>query len=395
MEIRLAIAAFEMVDDGSVSVSAVCRQLGISRDTFYRYRRRFRGEGWPGLLPVSSRPAHSPAITTSAMVEQLIAKRVWLIDHGWDSGARSVYNWLAMDGVTDLPQPRTIHRVFVRAGLIEAQPQKRPRSSFKRFEHPRPNSCWQLDGTGWHLADQSLVCILRVIDDHSRLILASLAANAETTVNAWACLETALERHGVPTMLLHDGGSAFTARRIRGGISDFEARVRALGINPVVSSPNHPQTCGKKERDWQPLKKWLTVQPPATTLAELQRLLDAYDVLFNTQRPHQGIGGTTPARRYTATEKAEPTPGRAPSPVTVVNHKVDSAGRVHLGGPYRISLGYQWAGQTLTIVREDFDVVILHGSTVVHRLVIDPTRKSQALGRPRTRRTKKQLSETS
>ena len=39
-----------------------------------------------------------------------------------------------------------------------------------------------------------------------------------------------------------------------GGISMFEQRLRTLGVNPVVASPHHPQTCGKKERDWQPLK---------------------------------------------------------------------------------------------------------------------------------------------
>lgn len=42
MEVRLAIAAFELVDDGQAEVGEVCARLGISRDTFYRYRRRFR-----------------------------------------------------------------------------------------------------------------------------------------------------------------------------------------------------------------------------------------------------------------------------------------------------------------------------------------------------------------
>lgn len=41
---RIAIAAFELVQDG-LSVSEVCRRLAISRDTYYRYRRRFAREG--------------------------------------------------------------------------------------------------------------------------------------------------------------------------------------------------------------------------------------------------------------------------------------------------------------------------------------------------------------
>ena len=208
-----------------------------------------------------------------------------------------------------LPSPRTVHRVLVRAGVVEAAPAKRPRSSFRRFEYDRPNGCWQIDGTGWHLADRTWVCILRVGDDHSRMALATRAAAAETTTDAWACVETAIERHGRPVMLLSDGGAAFTQRRRgpKSGLSDFEARLRALGINPVVSSPFHPQTCGKKERDWQPLKRWLAAQPPPD-LEELQRQLDAYDVLFNTDRPHQGIGRADPGRALRRHREGTPAP---------------------------------------------------------------------------------------
>ena len=104
---------------------------------------------------------------------------VQLLEDGWDCGARSIHARLARQGVPDLPSPRTVHRILVRAGVIEAEPAKRPRSSFRRFEHAQPNGCWQIDGTGWHLASGALVCILRVIDDHSRMILASVACAGE------------------------------------------------------------------------------------------------------------------------------------------------------------------------------------------------------------------------
>jgi hypothetical protein len=277
---------------------------------------------------------------------------------------------------------------LVRAGLVEAEPAKRPRSSFKRFEHPRPNSCWQLDGTGWHLSQGTLVCILRLVDDHSRLILASRAAPAETTTEAWACLETAIARHGVPAMLLSDGGPAFTGRRrgTKSGLSDFEARARALGINTVVSSPFHPQTCGKKERDWQPLKRWLAVQPAARTLPELQQLLDAYDVLFNTDRPHQSLDNQTPAERYAAQPKAQPAPRPTAPPCQVTRPLVHDRGRVDLGNGYRLCIGPEWNGVRVTVVRDDLEVVVLHGSHIIVRHRIDPTRKHQLSGRPRHRR---------
>jgi transposase InsO family protein len=386
MEIRLAIAAFVMVDDGHGSVSRVCAELGISRDTYYRYRHRFEESGWFGLLPRSTRPARSPGQTSPELESLIVGVRAELIEQGWDAGARSIHARLLRTGIEGLPTARTVHRVLVRAGAVEPEPAKRPRSSFIRFEHAQPNGCWQIDGTGWHLADATLVCILRVIDDHSRMILATRAADAETTENAWACVESAIGRYGPPAMLLSDGSSAFTSRRKRGGISDFEARLRGLGVNPVVSSPYHPQTCGKKERDWQPLKKWLAVQPAASTMAQLQQLLDAYDVLFNTQRPHQGIQGQTPAERFAATEKARPSTRPVPAPCRVTHPTAADRGRIELGNGYRLCLGSEWAGTRVTVVRDDLDVVILKDSHIIARHRIDPTRKDQRSGRPRGRR---------
>lgn len=384
MEVRVAIAAFCMVDDGEASVTRVCKQLGISRDSFYRYRSRFERAGWTGLLPRSSRPLSSPGQTPQVMVELIVAMRHELVASGWDAGARSIHARLARQGIEGLPTPRTVHRVLVRAGLVEPQPAKRPRSSFQRFEHAAPNACWQIDGTGWHLADGAWVCILRVTDDHSRLILASRAAVDENTADAWACVEAAISRYGTPAMLLSDGGAAFTGRRRgpRSGLSDFEARLRALGINPVVSSPYHPQTCGKKERDWQPLKKWLAVQTPPATLEELQRLLDAYDVLFNTERPHQSLGLLTPAERYTATPKALPGQNPLPPPVRITTPKVSTRGRIELGNHHVYDLPRRWAGANVTVVRDDLDVVILHNAEIIDRLQIDPTRRYQPNGRP-------------
>lgn len=394
MEVRLAVAAFEAVDDGTASVSQVCRQLGISRDTFYRYRARVEVEGFAGLLPRSSRPLTSPNQTSPEVVSAIVAARARLIEQGWDHGARSIQSRLVRAEVA-VPSPRTVHRVLVRQGLVEPAPAKRPRSSFKRFEHPAPNGCWQLDGTAWALADGSPVCILRLVDDHSRLILATRAAPAETTEHAWALMQTALARHGRPVMLLSDGGSAFTSRRTSGGISIFEQRVREHGINPVVSSPSHPQTCGKKERDWQPVKRWLAAHRMARDLSELQRLLDCYDVLFNTERPHQGINGATPAERYHATAKAQPQPGPRPAPVSYKDKPVRPGGLVDLGNKFRICIGHHWTGATVTVVRDNLDVAILHDAKLIKRLIIDPTRRIQVSGLKRGRPPKRLQSETS
>lgn len=55
-----------------------------------------------------------------------------------------------------------------RRGFVTPQPQKRPKSSFVRFEADLPNERWQGDITHWKLAKGTEVEILNVIDDHSR-----------------------------------------------------------------------------------------------------------------------------------------------------------------------------------------------------------------------------------
>jgi len=42
------------------SVAEVCRRRGISRDTFYEYKRRYKKEGVLGLEPRPRRPVRSP-----------------------------------------------------------------------------------------------------------------------------------------------------------------------------------------------------------------------------------------------------------------------------------------------------------------------------------------------
>ncbi|MBA3575756.1 MAG: DDE-type integrase/transposase/recombinase [Pseudonocardiales bacterium] len=380
METRLAVAVAAQIDPDR-SVTRLCAELGVSRDTYYRLRARFAAGGIEGLLPRSRRPRRSPTRTDEAMVDAIVAARRRLIEDGTDCGARSIGYQLRREGLRP-PSVRTIHRVLVRAGLVSPQPRKRPRSAYRRFVAARPNQMWQLDGTDWRLADGTGVVILRLQDDHSRMIMASRAAPSENSVDAWECMLTAMRRHGAPAAVLSDGGSAFTARRIRGGLGDFEALLRAHGITPIVASPHHPQTCGKKEREWSTQQRWLAVRPAAADLAGLQRQLDSYDTFFNTVRNHQGIDGDIPARRWAATPAASPAADPLPAPMASTNVKVTANGVVHLGNRYRTSIGVGWAHARVDVVRDGLDVAIIHRDQIIRTLRISPDLRYQT--RPST-----------
>lgn len=360
VEVRLALGAHAVLEDASrASVSEVCQRLGISRDTYYRYRRRMHQEGIEGLVPRSTRPHTSPAATPADVVAAVIDKHDELVQEGWDSGAQSVHDWLTLEGAV-VPSSRTCHKILADHGRTIPTPSKRPKSSYRRFEAMHPNGVWQLDGHEVKLADGTKAVVLRLQDDHSRMLMASRAAVSETGQDAWKCLVTAMNRHGKPAFIQCDNSSAFTARlRKQGGYSTFEARLHRIGVGMINSSPRHPQTNGKKEREWQTLTRWLKARDRAEDLWQLQRLLDAYDLIFNTKRPHQGIGGSTPARRYEATDKACPDPAQLRQRQFLKTATLSSAGYFDLPGA-RVHMGVAWAGATLNYLLDQDHAVLFH-----------------------------------
>ena len=84
-------------------------------------------------------------------------------------------------------------RVLRRRGCVVPQPQKRPKSSFIRFEADLPNECWQSDMTHWTLADDTSVEIVNFIDDHSRLCIASVAVPVTKATDIAEIFATATE----------------------------------------------------------------------------------------------------------------------------------------------------------------------------------------------------------
>jgi transposase InsO family protein len=128
-----------------------------------------------------------------------------------------------------------------------------------------PNQRWQADITHWKLTGGTGVEILNLIDDHSRLVVASHARATTKAADVVASFHQAAAAHGFPASMLSDNGAVFTAAP-RGGRCAIELELARLGIAYRHSRAYHPQTCGKVERFHQTLKRWLAKQPPASTI---------------------------------------------------------------------------------------------------------------------------------
>jgi transposase InsO family protein len=295
---------------------------------------------------------------------------------------------------TAVPSLRSIHRILHRRGLIEPAPAKRTRASYRRFEFPASNDCWQIDAFEYSLAESTTVVVFEVLDDHSRMLLANLAWPSEDGAGAWTAVSLAISRYGRPRMLLSDNSLAFSGARRHRQVQ-FEANLRELRIKPITSRFYKPTTCGKNERAHQTCRRWLKHRASASTIEQLQDQLDAYRDGYNHRRPHQGIGLATPAVRYQAGHRPVPDTGGLDTPdsTRVSEHTVTARGQIRLDS-LGIGLGSQWAGSHVTAFTTGDHVLVFHRDDLVRELVLDRTRTFQPTGQPRGGHRRTRISDT-
>ena len=380
MKAMASVMAF--VAGESVNVAAVCRDCGISRKTFYKYAARCRAEGSAGFERRSTRPHRSPQAVMAEVDDAVVELRKRLVDEGLDHGATTIQWHLGRDRrfQAGVPSVATVHRILVRRGFVTAQPSKRPKSSWRRFEAPAPNEWWQIDATEWPTCE-GMGNVFNIIDDHSRLACRSRAVVTDSSEEAWTTFCEAAARWGLPAGVLSDNGLCFSGK-LRGFEVLFEAKLRDAGVRPITGRPYHPQTTGKVERFQQTLKRWLRRQDRrrglARNIAELQARLDEFVDYYNLQRPHQGIDRATPSARWQATPAAtagdplpHPTPRPAAHQTTVTPQGTVRAGR------WTISVGSEWAGCSATVVLDDRYATVFAQGELVRHLKLDPTRTYQ------------------
>lgn len=291
--------------------------------------------------------------------------------------------------------------MFRDAGVARAEPNKRPRASYRRFVYPAPNACWQLDATEYVLTGGRKCVIFQLIDDHSRLAVASHVAAGETSDAAVHVVAKGIAAHGVPQRLLTDNGVALNPSR-RGIVGQLVDYVTRLGVKAITGRPYKPTTQGKNERFHQTLFRFLDKRPMATTLGELQAQVDEFDRIYNVERPHQGLPGhITPQQAWDTTPVAEPprplvaaTPAPSPAAATGAllpenTRRVTASGGIKVKG-VKFQIGSHLAGTLVTIVRDVTTIAfydVATGELLIEHPWPKPGIRYVSNGRPRGPRT--------
>ena len=371
---KARVIVLSVVHQG-LSKAETARKFDVSWQWVHTLVTRYETGGMEAIEPSSRRPHASPIKTPPIERARILELRRQLTADGLDAGPVTIAWHLEQDGL-HVPAVSTIRRILVTAGMVTPEPAKRPKSSYIRFQADQPNETWQSDFTHWALADGTDVEILNWLDDHSRLLLGCTAHRPVTGTTVITTFTLLINEYGPPASTLTDNGSVYTSR-FTGGKNGFEYLLAATGITQKNGHPYHPQTQGKIERFHQTLKLWLSRQPAAATLPELQDQLDRFRTTYNQRRPHRALDRRTPQKAYDATIKATPASAPLGAHYRVRYDTVDRHGKLtlrHAGELHHLGVGRGHGRTPALILVDDQHVTVTHRHTgeILGSYLIDP-----------------------
>lgn len=285
---------------GGESMSELCREFGIHRQTGYEVVRRFESGGVEALLPRSRRPLHSPSKTAAEVVALIVEARrkhpTW--------GARKLKRIIETKHGLLLPAESTVSAILKREGLIEPRRSRAPRIARPTGlrDARAPNEVWCMDYKGqFRLGDRSYCYPFTATDQFSRFIL---CCDGMAAIDEDAAIDSSLRifrSYGLPETIRTDNGSPFASTGLA-NLSRLSALFLRLGIELERIDPGHPEQNGQHERMHRTLKRD-TTRPAKANLLQQQERFDEYLSEFNQERPHEALDLRPPAQVYASSTR--------------------------------------------------------------------------------------------
>jgi len=296
-EAQKRLAWFDYYQTHGRNAALTCRDFGISRQTFYRWKRRYDPHNLRTLEDGSHRPHRRRQPTwTAAQAERVRRLReqyprwgkdklaVLLRREGWPVSVSMVgrsLSHLRRRGVLSAPQ---LLRVKRRRGTAH-----RPWALRKPADYAvaKPGDLVQVDTMDLRPAPGVVLKQFTARDMVSRWDVIEVHHRATSSAAA-LFLETLQRRSPFPLRALQvDGGSEFAAL--------FEALCQQRGIRLFVLPPRSPKLNGRVERaNRTHTEEFYEITPCPLSVTQLNRELLDWERTYNTVRPHQALGYLTP-----------------------------------------------------------------------------------------------------
>ena len=267
------------------SISDVCIAFGISRETWYKWKRRYDAYGVDGLKNQSRKPHNIKNVKVTEELEKLVLElrlnnrfgpmriRFRLKrKYGVSLGTKTIYNLLKR------------HKLNVLAVKLKRK--------YKRFEMKHPNELVQMDTKGpfYLKASRTKHYFIHVIDDCSRKVV-SKWCNRRTSEAALSVLKEWVKLHGKPNKVMHDGGTEFTS-------TDFKNFLILNGIKDKQIPKGYPQEQGKVEAyNKIVIAEFLQIEELKDEKDGAEKY-ESFVNSYNYEREHGGINGMTPAEKF-------------------------------------------------------------------------------------------------
>ena len=267
------------------TVSDVCIAFGVSRATWYKWKRRYDTYGIDGLKNQSRKPHNIKNLKVTEELEKLVLElrlnnrfgpmriRFRLKrKYGVSLGTKTIYNLLKR------------HKLNVLSVKLKRK--------YKRFEMKHPNELVQMDTKGpfYLKASRSKHYFIHVIDDCSRKVV-SKWCNRRTTEAALSVLKEWVKLHGKPNKVMHDGGTEFTS-------TDFKNFLILNGIKDKQIPKGYPQEQGKVEAyNKIVISEFLQIEELKDEKDGAEKY-ESFVNSYNYEREHGGINGMTPAEKF-------------------------------------------------------------------------------------------------
>lgn len=278
----------------------LCRRFRISAPTGYKWLARYRAGGKEALVDRSRRPGRSPDQYAGEVVEEVLR-----LHAQWGWGGRKLRQRLQALGFAEVPAASTCTQILRRSA--RPAPEAAPVRAWQRFERQQPNELWQMDHKGDIPTQAGPRCYpLTVLDDHSRFNVVLDAGATRDGPAVQQALQRAFATYGLPEAILCDNAPPWGSAAEVCPYTTFTVWLLRLGVRVLHGRPYHPQTQGKDERFHRTLQRELLSRHTWRDLAHCAREFPPYRHRYNTERPHDALGGHTPCSRYRPSVRALP-----------------------------------------------------------------------------------------
>jgi transposase InsO family protein len=269
------------------NVSRLCRHYGISRQSYYIWKREYEAEGEEGLINNKPCP-ENPRLRIAAPIQEKIfhlqknyhfgpVRMSWYLlrYHGLKVSQGGIRKVLERNGMNRLPTNNKVRR----AG-----------TDFKRYEKQLPGHHVQVDAKFLFFKNKSGKRIKRfqftAIDDATRLRVLKVYEK-HTQASAIDFVEHVVKRFPFRIRSIRtDNGHEFQAK--------FHWHVNDLGIDHVYIKKASPHLNGKVERshrtDEEEFYRFLKYKDDS----DLGQKMEAWERFYNRDRPHGAHKGKTP-----------------------------------------------------------------------------------------------------